>query len=98
MIGCYDKVPDESNSRKGVLTSAPRFRVQCVVAGMSHQQERGSWSHCIPSQEAQRKECCYAFSLSFACSQAPVMVVLPTSRVNLLEMPHRCGQRCVSLG
>lgn len=97
MIGCYDKVPERA-TRKWVLTSAPRFRVQCVVAGASHQQERGSWSQCIPSQEAQREECCYAFSFSFACSQAPLMVVLPTSRVNLLEMLHRCGQKCVSLG
>lgn len=33
MIGCYDKIPEESNSKKGVLTSAS-FRVQSVVAGM----------------------------------------------------------------
>lgn len=74
MIGCYDKILDKSNSRKGVLTSDPSFRVQSVVAGTSHQQEHGSWSHCIPSQEAERDErCCCSFSLTFACSQDPVM-------------------------
>lgn len=90
MIGCYDKIPDKSNSRKGVLTSDPT--VQSVVAGTSHQQEHGSWSHCIPSQEAERDErCCCSFSLTFACSQDPVMDDATRIQGNLLEMwPEVC--------
>lgn len=69
MISCYDKIPDKSNLRKGVLTSAPSFRVRSVVAGAPHQQEQGSWPYFIPSQEAKRQGLQLILILILLCLQ-----------------------------
>lgn len=94
MIGCYDKIPEESNS-KGVLTSAS-FRVQSVVAGMPISRSMAAGHIAFPvRKQRERNAAAHSYSLQ---PEPPRWMALPTFRVILLEMPHRCGQRCVSLG